>query len=122
MNTNIYEQLEALYRASGYDAGALQADLALHLRVGCVFATPGSFIMGREISGGWYIHAAVGVGAIESFIRYMPHYLPYIGWERRGTGKVKWYRTDRLIRKLTRKETNEIAENASASVASSASK
>lgn len=102
--SNAYEYLRQLYTRSGYAEGAMQADIEYYLRVGYVYSTPGYFIMGCQIHGGWYIHAAVGVGAIESFIRLMPHYLPYIGWERRGTGKVKWYPTTKLVNKLLKRK------------------
>jgi hypothetical protein len=104
MNINTYEQLTELYLRSGYPKGALQEDLEYYLRNGYVFATPEYFIMGRQIHGGWYIHAAVGVGALEGFLHLMPHYLPYVGWERRGSGKVKWYPTEQLTRKLLKHE------------------
>lgn len=112
----IYEQLEQLYARTGWPKGTLQEDLAYYLRNGYVFATPNYFIMGREIDGGWYIHAAVGVGALEGFLRLMPHYLPYVGWERRGSGKVKWYPTEQLKRKLLKYE---ISKNTSTYAAAS---
>jgi len=103
MNTNIYEQLRALYHKAGYEEGSLQKDLEHYLRNGYVFATPECFIMGCQISNGWYVHAAVGVGALETFFRFMPKELPYIGWERRGTGIVKWYSVSKLKRKLVKR-------------------
>jgi len=98
--TNTYERLESLYRSSGYEPGALQKDLEHYFRIGYVFSTPEYFIMGCAISSGWYVHAAVGAGAIEGFLQFMPYHLPYVGWERRGSGKVKWYPTDKLKKKL----------------------
>ena len=113
MNSNIYEQLQKLYNDTGYPPGTLQEDLAYYLRVGYVFAAPEYFIMGCEISGGYYIHAAVGVGALEKFLQHMPKFLPYVGWERRGSGKIKWYSTTRLTNKILRKAHNEKSESTS---------
>jgi hypothetical protein len=100
MNTNIYDQLVKLYDRTGHPEGTLQKDLIYYLQNGYVFGTPDYFIMGRAIERGWYIHAAVGIGAIEGFLQFMPHYLPYIGWERRNSGKVHWYPTEKLKSKL----------------------
>lgn len=98
-STNIYEQLLNLYLQSGRSAEAMQEDIQHYFRVGYVFCTPEYFIMGRSIQHGWYVYAAVGTGALEGFLRFMPYYLPHIGWERRG-GKTRWYKTDKLRRKL----------------------
>lgn len=113
MSMSIYEQLETLYDKSGYEKGSLQKDIEYYLRVGYIFSTPESFVMGRQIDAGWYIHAAVGVGAVESFLRYMPYYLPYVGWERRG-GKTKWYPTDKLKRKLNHENAKSNTSDSSA--------
>lgn len=107
----IYEQLSDLYLRSGYPEGTLQKDITHYLRTGYVFATPEYFIMGQRIDAGWYVHAAVGVGALEGFLRHMPYYLPYIGWERRGTGKVRWYQTTKITNKLLKGQQNEITKS-----------
>lgn len=120
MNTSIYEQLEALYKGSSREAGALQADIEYYLRTGYVFNTPEFFIMGCRISNGWYIHAAVGIGAIEGFLRFMPYHLEYIGWERRGSGKTKWYSTEKLKQRLLRGK-HESKSTASSSTSTSSS-
>lgn len=100
MSTNIYDRLRQLYDEAGHPPGAMQTDIEYHLRNGYVFASPDYFVMGVAIDAGWYVHAAVGTGALEGFLKFMPHYLPYVGWERRGTGKVKWYPTTKLTNKI----------------------
>lgn len=97
---SIYDQIQDLYTKTGWKKGTFEKDLTWYLQHGYVFATPEYFIMGVAISGGWYVHAAVGVGALEGFLRLMPYYLPYVGWERRGSGKVRWYPTEKLKQRL----------------------
>lgn len=109
--SNIYDAVKALYDKAGHPEGALQADLEYYLRNGYVFATSDYFILGQRIHAGWYIHAAIGTGALESFLRLMPYYLPYIGWERRGTGKVKWYPTTKFANKLLKGKHYEITKS-----------
>lgn len=81
----------------------MQADIEYYLRNGYVFTAPEYFVMGRQIHGGWYVHAAVGVGAIEKLLQHLPYYLPYIGWERHGSA-TRWYHTEKLSKKLLKEK------------------
>lgn len=78
--------------------------------------------MGRRIGEGWYIHAAVGKGAIKTFATLMPYYLPFVGWAREAQGReiVTWHDTETIFRrigmKLTEQQLFEKARHAAASV------
>lgn len=91
-------QVRFLYEQAHMD---FDRDLASYLEDGYVLSTPRHFIMGRQVGEGWYIQVAVGDAALSSFISFMPHPLPWIGWYRRKDPSIRWYDTDNLIRKLT---------------------
>jgi len=100
MNTPIYDQIVGLYATT--PTRTLQADVLYYLRAGYVFSTPRLFLMGEHVGDGWFIHVAVGVGALKDFCDLMPFYLPWIGWAREADGKhaVMWHKTDKLVRRL----------------------
>lgn len=99
MTTPTYDILARLHTRMGGSEATFGALVVDYMRTGYVFASADYFVMGKRIGDGWYIHAAAGIGAIETFCRFMPFHLPWIGWERRG-GKTRWYRTEKLLRKL----------------------
>ena len=75
---------------------SLERDMADYLAFGYVFAEPGRLLLGRPVvaangpewlpegqSGdAWYVHLAVGQGALDWFVSKMPFYLPRLGWRR----------------------------------------
>ena len=99
MTTPIYDILVQLYASGGRDERALQDDIVYHLQNGYVFATPECFIMGRQLANGWFVHAAVGVGYLETFFNFIPYDLEYIGWEKHDM-PVRWHKTETLKRKI----------------------
>jgi hypothetical protein len=86
-------QAQTIYAKHGL---SLSQDLSDYLRFGYVFSEPGVLLLGRPIvaangtqwlpesqSGdAWYVHLAVGQGALAWFVQKMPFYLPLLGWRR----------------------------------------
>lgn len=100
MTTPIYDQLLALYRQ--VPERSINEDLEFFLRHGYVFSSPDHLLIGCRIEDAWFIHAAIGRGALRKFFDLMPYYLPYVGWARpqRGRKTVVWHSTDRLKKLL----------------------
>lgn len=96
----IWDEINELYaKMPGYN---FQKDLALYIRTGYVFSGPDYFLLGRRVGDGWFIHCAVGEGAMRKFWDLMPYHLPRIGWARplRGRHEVVWHSTDEIARRL----------------------
>lgn len=86
-------QASALYAKHGL---SLSQDLSDYLRFGYVFASPGLLLLGRPVKAAngpewakegdacdaWYVHLAVGQGALAWFVQKMPFHLPLLGWKR----------------------------------------
>ena len=109
MNTNTYEQLEQLYEV--YAPGTLHDDIAFYMRNGFVHSSPEYFVMGQTFGRQCYVHAAVGVGALEKLLQHLPTEINQIGWERRSRG-LRWYDRTKLnsaIRKLYGKTQKQIS-------------
>lgn len=92
---------------------SLERDLADYLAFGYVYAEPGRLLMGRPVKAGnglewlpkghagdaWYVHLAVGQGALDWFVRKMPFHLPKLGWRRdfkNPAAGLRFYPTDRV--------------------------
>lgn len=94
-------------------------DLLLHLHHGYVFSTRDTFLMGRAVDryasyeeitspthvfespNAWLVYLAASARkgeAIRTFLRYEPHELPWIGWERKN--RLRWYPRAVIIGKL----------------------
>lgn len=99
MSTTIWEQALELYGRTNIN---LERDIIEYARDGYVFVAPTYLLIGRGVGDGWYIQAAIGVGAMQRFTELMPYYLPYIGWRREGkhSQECVWYRTEAVIRKV----------------------
>lgn len=91
---------------------SFREDLEAHLLGGWVISTPAAFAMGRPVqrsapaadilnpwhqfpaehADAWLIYLAAG--DLRQLLRWIPHPLPWIGWER--SNKLRWYRASRL--------------------------
>ena len=101
-NINAYDSLLDLY--SKHPQRSLSDDLAFYMREGYVFSAQSYILIGRRIGNGWFVHAAVGVGALEELIRLVPYRLPWIGWAR-DNGTIRWHRAEaveKAIKKVSK--------------------
>lgn len=104
MNTTIYDEFQKLYTLC--PDRNMQDDLMHYLQHGYIFTGPNYLLVGKRINDGWFIHAAVGRGAMAKFIQLMPYYLPFIGWARQMKGRdVTWHRTETILRRINMKLT-----------------
>lgn len=91
---------------------------------GYIFCTPECFIMGKAVDkdaplelllnvkhkfesdtqNAWLIwQAASRTQSLDSFFRFEPYRLPYIGWSRRGeSADVRFYQTERILNKISK--------------------
>lgn len=100
MHSTIWAEACRLYERTPIN---LQHDLIEYASTGgYVHVDSACILIGRSIGDGWYVQAAIGVGAMQKFIELMPYHLPYIGWRREGKHNQEcvWYRTDTVIRKI----------------------
>ncbi len=96
----IWDELVALYDKN--PTHNLHEDISHYGEHGYVFFGPDHVLMGKRVGDGWFIHCAVGKGAMRKFWDLMPYYLPNIGWARlsRGRNEVVWHSTDEIARRL----------------------
>ena len=98
MTTTIWDMVNELYRRSNR---SLHEDLEYYMQHGYIFSGPDYCLIGCRIGDGWYIQCAAGVGAMEHFCKFMPYYLPYIGWRReKRNNEIAWYPTELILRKV----------------------
>lgn len=89
---NAIFQAKRMYQEAGHN---FEQDLGHYLTNGYVVSEPGRFIMFKPVRKDlgekdwhsqnpdtWYVHCAVGRGAIRSFLNLAPFDLPYIAWSR----------------------------------------
>lgn len=87
------EEAALIYERNGLHLGT---DIEHHLKHGIVLCLPDRFIIGREIrlvngmetpcergiGNAWFVHFAVGRGAIKWFLEQAPRRLPFLCWTR----------------------------------------
>jgi len=103
MDKTAWERTKEFY--SRLPDRSLWGDIETCSREGAVVITPQYVLMGRRVNHGWLIHFALGRDSMHNFVRHMPYYLPFIGWERglrhHGTmSHVHWYPTELVLKKL----------------------
>ena len=100
MDKTAWEQTCEFY--SGLPDRSLWGDIETCSREGGVIITPDYVLMGRRVGHGWLVHFALGRDCMPNFVRHMPYYLPFIGWERglRKNSRVHWYPTEQVLKKL----------------------
>ncbi len=89
---NAIMEAKQLYAKHGLD---FERDLGFYLTNGVVIARPDRFIMAKPIVAAegedcwnpekpdtWWVHCAVGKGALEWFLLQAPFRLPFIGFKR----------------------------------------
>lgn len=89
---NAILEARKLYAEHGLD---FERDLGFYLTNGVVVSRPDRFIMAKPIvskdgddswndekADCWYVHCAVGRGALEWFLMQAPFRLPFIAWRR----------------------------------------
>jgi hypothetical protein len=95
--STIMQRVRSLYEQAGLD---FDADLLKYLNEGYVHYTPTYFIMGKQVGDGWFVQCCVSQEGPD-FTKLIPYPLPYIGFYRHSDGKVRWYKTEKIITKLT---------------------
>lgn len=97
-----YEELQAMYLSENGRGMHLLLDIVDFAADGYVHITPQYVLIARHWKDRqcWYIHAAVGRGAMQEFFRLAPFELPNIAFARpfRGRSKVKYYSTAKIKR------------------------
>lgn len=95
-----YEQLKRLYEKN--HKHCLEEDLLIFSSGGYVHITPQYAILASHWEGmrAWYVHAAVGHGALSKFFELAPFELPHVAFARplRGRWQVKYYNFQRIKR------------------------
>lgn len=98
-----YEQAFNLYQR--HDDKSLIHDILTYSREGYVHITPRYIILAAHWSQQhcWYIHLAVGRGAMAEFFRLAPFELPWVAFARPGKGRhdIRYYPTYKLKRLCT---------------------
>lgn len=107
---NAIMEAKALYAQHGLD---FERDLGFYLTNGLVVSRPDRFLMAKlivkeegddcwnpEKPDSWYVHVAVGKGALEWFLLQAPIRMPYLSWRRFKNGKndLRTYRTEQFER------------------------
>ena len=107
---NAILEARQLYERHGLD---FERDLGFYLTNGLVVSRPDRFLMAKLIEkdmgddswnsknpNTWYVHVAVGKGALEWFLMQAPVRMPYLAWRRFKNGKndLRIYETDRFER------------------------
>ncbi len=110
---SILKEVKDLYDECSMD---MFKDISVYLTHGYVHKTPKSFILAKTINkdidtppaeqwdtpnpNAWFVHMAVGQGAISYWINLMPFTMPYVGWARENKKKpIKFYTLDTIIRR-----------------------
>ena len=94
----IYGELLKLYEQC--PQRSLSDDLAHYMEHGYVHVGPDFALIGKREGDGWFVHCAIGAGALDKFWQLMPYHLPHIGWAReaRGRQEIVWHRTETIKR------------------------
>lgn len=107
---NAIMEAKQLYTRYGLD---FERDLGFYLAHGLVVSRPDRFLMAKMISKNegddswnpqapdcWYVHCAVGKGALEWFLLQAPVRMPFLSWRRFKDGKnsLRTYRTEQFER------------------------
>ena len=96
---NAYEQAQDLY--SRYPERSLILDILHYSQNHYCYFSPECIILAEiEEKCIWYIHLAVGVGALSRFVELAPFALPYVRFARpeKGHSEPKLYNWKRLTR------------------------
>ena len=90
-----YEQAQELFLLHP-EEGTFADTLVDHLASGYVFSTPDTFLMGKPVNDGWFVHTLCG--DMQKAIELMPYFLPWIAFVRHHNGAKRFVkvRTVRL--------------------------
>lgn len=109
---NAILEAKAMYERHGMKH--FEQDLQYYLVNGVVISRPDRFLMAKVINSTrldddewnppdadtWYVHCAVGRGALEWFLKQAPIRLPKLAWRRfkNGANRLRCYNTDAFER------------------------